>query len=101
MGLNRSSMNGLGTTDAVLQRIYSGERAAFPLLDMADKGVTMLEIACRKCDRRGRLSFARSDRRAWARRLRSARDWPELLLGVYGPRARSADRHSTPWRIAP
>ena len=27
--------------------------------DMADKGMTMLEVACRHCDRRGRLSIAR------------------------------------------
>jgi hypothetical protein len=27
--------------------------------DMADKGMTMLEVACRKCPRRGRLSIAR------------------------------------------
>jgi hypothetical protein len=27
--------------------------------DMADKGMTMLEVACRRCDRRGRLSIAR------------------------------------------
>ena len=27
--------------------------------EMADKGMTMLEVACRKCPRRGRLSIAR------------------------------------------
>jgi hypothetical protein len=27
--------------------------------DMADKGMPMLEVACRKCPRRGRLSIAR------------------------------------------
>ncbi len=27
--------------------------------DMANKGVTMLDVACRRCDRRGRLSIAR------------------------------------------
>jgi hypothetical protein len=27
--------------------------------DMADKGMTMLEVACRRCDRRGRLSITR------------------------------------------
>jgi hypothetical protein len=27
--------------------------------DMANKGMTMLEVACRRCDRRGRLSIAR------------------------------------------
>jgi hypothetical protein len=27
--------------------------------DMADKGMSMLEVACRKCPRRGRLSIAR------------------------------------------
>jgi hypothetical protein len=27
--------------------------------DMAAKGITMLEVACRRCDRRGRLSIAR------------------------------------------
>jgi hypothetical protein len=26
---------------------------------MANKGVTMLDVACRRCDRRGRLSIAR------------------------------------------
>jgi hypothetical protein len=25
--------------------------------DMADKGMTMLEVACRRCDRRSRLSI--------------------------------------------
>jgi hypothetical protein len=28
-------------------------------LGMAEKGMTMLEVACRRCDRRGRLSIAR------------------------------------------
>ena len=27
--------------------------------DMAAKGMQMLEVACRRCDRRGRLSIAR------------------------------------------
>jgi hypothetical protein len=27
--------------------------------DMQDKGMTMLAVACRRCDRRGRLSIAR------------------------------------------
>ena len=27
--------------------------------DMAAKGMTMLEVACRRCDRRGRFSIAR------------------------------------------
>jgi hypothetical protein len=27
--------------------------------DMADKGMRMLEVACRRCERRGRLSIAR------------------------------------------
>ena len=27
--------------------------------DMAAKGMTMLEVACRRCDRQGRLSIAR------------------------------------------
>ena len=27
--------------------------------DMANNGMTMLEVACRRCERRGRLSIAR------------------------------------------
>jgi hypothetical protein len=38
--------------------------------DMADKGMTMLEVACRRCDRRGRLSIARLIAELRARRLR-------------------------------
>ncbi len=34
-------------------------RGVISLGDMADKGMTMLEVACRKCPRRGRLSIAR------------------------------------------
>jgi hypothetical protein len=32
---------------------------AVTLGDLAGRGITMLEIACRRCDRRGRLSVAR------------------------------------------
>jgi hypothetical protein len=34
-------------------------KTTITLGDMADKGMTMLEVACRKCPRRGRLSIAR------------------------------------------
>jgi hypothetical protein len=34
-------------------------KTTITLGDMADKGMRMLEVACRKCPRRGRLSIAR------------------------------------------
>jgi hypothetical protein len=34
-------------------------KTTITLGDMAAKGITMLEVACRKCPRRGRLSIAR------------------------------------------
>jgi hypothetical protein len=34
-------------------------KGVISLGDMADKGMTMLEVACRRCDRQGRLSIAR------------------------------------------
>ena len=34
-------------------------KTVITLGDMAAKGMTMLEVACRRCDRRGRLSIAR------------------------------------------
>jgi hypothetical protein len=34
-------------------------KTTITLGDMADKGMTMLEVACRHCPRRGRLSIAR------------------------------------------
>ena len=34
-------------------------KSTITLGDMQDKGMTMLEVACRKCPRRGRLSIAR------------------------------------------
>jgi hypothetical protein len=33
-------------------------KTVITLGDMADKGMLMLEVACRRCDRRGRLSIA-------------------------------------------
>jgi hypothetical protein len=47
----------------VLGSIFAVSLAAMQdvitLGDMANKGVTMLDVACRRCDRRGRLSIAR------------------------------------------